>query len=138
MIALFVLILILGTSASFWLSMERSFQNQLNLSELRTKATLTFDTITGDTNSARGGIINEKRQVDTEKLADFLAADYETQKEMLLIGNYDFYFRIFDSSTTYATKGSIKETDAVSIQRPMIYMGKIVKGELILYEKTQN
>ena len=138
MIALFVLILIVGTSASFWIGMERSFKNQLDLSERRTSATLAFDTITSDSNSSRGGIVNDKREVDATKLAAFILADYATQKETLLAGNYDFYFRIYDSTTTYAVKGSILDTDAVGIQRPMNYNGKPVKGELILYEISQN
>jgi len=137
-VALFVLILLVGTSAVFWMNIQRTYDNKVDFSDKLEKATLAFDSILGDANTERGGIVNEKREIDSGKLTIFVNSNYDTLKETLLVGNYDFYFRIYDSSTTYAQKGSQLTTDAVALQRPMKYNEKPVKGEFILYDQEED
>ena len=134
-VALFILIMIVGTTATFWLTQTRSFDNQTELNTMRSKATLAFDTITSDKNVMLGGIVNEKRIIDSEKMSAFSSTNYDELRDILSIGNYDFYFRIYDSNTTYMTKGAKTDTgNAIALQRPMSLNGSAVKGELILYE----
>jgi hypothetical protein len=135
MLTLFIILLIFGAFGSYWITQERLVKEQINRYEMQSDATYAFNVILADTNSENGGIVNQKRIVDEGKLNDFINYDYTQLSEKLLIGQYDFRFRIYDSLTIYAQKGSAKTTDAVSIQRPVIYQGKPMKAELILYEK---
>jgi hypothetical protein len=89
------------------------------------------------------GLASRENVLDETKLQEFLGLDGNTTKELLGIGNYDYYFDVRYPNGTIAslpggqqiTKGSYPSsaTAIIPAERHVIYMEDIARMRLILW-----
>jgi hypothetical protein len=146
-----VFIIVLSSVLFVWTSMSAQSDEQSNFSDMQKKILQVSDSLVrisgvpdnwdSSTVETVGLSTGEENVLDSGKVSEFLSmlgTDYNRTRAMMGMGNYELYFELRYANDTVFLNSTIPittdETNILSIDRQVIYNGKLAKARFVIWE----
>jgi hypothetical protein len=134
-IAGIIFLLLLSTAFYIYNGQKYALQEQNTLQKMHLSAVNSLNSILSDQNCYKGGIINQKGVLSSQKIACFDSLDYNYLKEILSLEEYEFTISITDGNASSLQKGNTTTKRAIAVQRIAVLENRAKKINFVLFEK---